>query len=88
MGDFFGQFFFTHTLRYPTKRRIWSWVETGESQQTEEPWRTGKSLVFSVPWKYTARVLGVWVGTADEEAFHNAAGTREIKIPTQRVRGW
>ena len=70
--------FYASTLRYP-HRKIFPIIETGWTQETEEPYRRSRfCLVFRVPFTKPGFVLGVWGNpTFDEtKALESALNTR------------
>ena len=67
---------FHHFLNYPsTKSPL---VEIGQTQESEPPWRKGKSLVLRRPFSTRAIAVGVWRSTGTEDDWHRAAGTKPV----------
>lgn len=49
---------FTSSLTYA--HRGWPWIERGDTQEIEWPYRKSRSLVIRVPFTYKALVIGRW----------------------------
>lgn len=64
--------FFLHVLRYPSTD--FPLVERGTTQEIDHPFRKATSLVFRVPFRTRAFVVGKWGPPADDpdEALHQA----------------
>ena len=67
---------FKHYLTYPSRKA--PLVEIGTTQESEPPWRRGKSLVIRKPFSTRAVAIGIWRGTGTEEDWHRAAGIRSV----------
>lgn len=80
--------FFKHTLKYPPGLKFYQILEVGRTQESEHPWREGVSLVLRLHPLTTGYVVGVWLHTRDESAFHEAAGARLTDIPAKKMREW
>jgi hypothetical protein len=68
--------FFKHSLRYPSRKA--PFAELGITQESEAPWRRGRSVVLRRPFSTRAVAIGVWRDAGTEDDFHRAAGTRPI----------
>lgn len=74
-----GTRFFTHTMQYPTRR--FPLIDLGNTQEIEDPYRFGRSVVVRLPLSRRAFVLGKWSGTRNERsALSGAIGMREIDV--------
>jgi hypothetical protein len=64
--------------------------EIGWSQETEEPFRTGKCLVLRVPLTKLAFAFGIWGPPAfnPDEALGNILGSRILDVELDEVRYW
>jgi hypothetical protein len=75
-----GSKVFVQTIKYPIKVSFKSLIEVGSTQEIEEPFRTGKSLVIRLPFK-KALVIGIWRYALEEsEALVSALGGRMMSI--------
>lgn len=55
------------------------WIDKGWSDETEEPYRHGKCLVFRVPLTRLGFAVGLWGPPGDEqETLSRAIGLREL----------
>lgn len=74
-----GKQYFTHQMEYPTKK--FPLLDKGTTQEIEEPFRRGISIVLRAPFSRRALVIGKWTGTQNEEmALSSAIGMREIDV--------
>lgn len=73
-----GPKMFAHQMTYPPDKR-YPLMEPGETQEIEYPFRSGRSLVFRVPFTTRALAVGVWTGIRDEtDALEGAIGAKWI----------
>ena len=78
---------FTQIINFPVK---WEGklVVRGWTQETEEPFRTAKPLIFRLP-NHKAFVYGKWTGTApDEETALNRAMQGRVLKDEDFQEGW
>ena len=79
-----GPKFFAQIIKYPVKWSFKYAVQIGDTREIEEPYRTGKSLVISFPFK-KAFVFGIWTGKLDEmEALTHALMGRTLTLEELR----
>lgn len=70
---------FVHTMRYPT--RDFPLIDKGETQEIEDPYRYGNSLVFRVPLSRAAIVVGKWTAQEPEDsALRRAIKARDLDV--------
>lgn len=77
---------FKHSLRYPSTSA--PLIERGWTQESEEPWRKGHSIVLRLPFSTKAVAMGRWTSRETEDAFHKAAGIREIQMLANEIGDW
>lgn len=78
---------FAHLLEYPSRKV--PLMERGWTQETEEPWRKGVSVVLRAPFTRRAVALGIWRSKGSEDDFHAAVGLRHVDtIETAEIREW
>lgn len=78
---------FAHRLIYPSRNA--PFAERGWTQETDEPWRKGSSVVLRAPFSRHAVALGVWHSKGSEDDFHAAVGIRHVDtIETAEIREW
>ena len=68
-------------------------VELGWTNETEEPYRIGKCLVFRVPFTKPGFVLGLWVDrlkdvTGEDDALIRALEGRILNINSDEIENW
>ena len=74
-----GKHHFVHTMRYPTKK--FPIIDKGETQEIEDPFRNGRSLVFRIPLSTSAVVIGRWQTRFSEEtALRRAIQARDLHV--------
>lgn len=74
-----GSHYFVHAMKYPTKK--FPFIDKGNTQEIEWPYRTGDSLVMRFPWSRSSVVLGKWNGKKNEtDALTQAIGVRELGV--------
>ena len=74
-----GTKYFTHQMRYPST--AFPLMESGTTQEIEEPYRQGKSWVFRLPMSTRAVVVGRWGDPLEEEqALRQAMGVRDLDV--------
>lgn len=67
----------------PVKERTWT-------QEIDEPYRTGDTLVLRLPRTKFTFCVGKWSDTTLSEsmALQRAIGARAIDVDTEKVRDW
>lgn len=74
-----GKRHFVHAMQYPT--RNFPLVDRGETQEIENPYRNGRSLVFRLPLSRAALVVGRWQTRLSEEtALRRAIQARDLDV--------
>ena len=74
-----GKHHFVHTMEYPTKK--FPIIDKGETQEIEDPYRNGRSLVFRIPLSRTAVVVGRWQTRFSEDmALRRAIQARDLDV--------
>lgn len=74
-----GRHHFVHTMEYPTKK--FPIVDKGETQEIEQPYRNGRSLVLRIPLSRIAVVVGRWQTRLSEDtALRRAIQARDIDV--------
>ena len=74
-----GKHHFVHTMEYPTKK--FPIIDKGETQEIEDPYRNGRSLVFRIPLSRTALVFGRWQTRFSEDtALRRAIQARDLDV--------
>jgi len=75
-------------VKYP-HRPAWPVVETGWSQEIEEPYRKGSCLVFRVPFTVPGFAVGIFTeALPEEEALTNAIKSRVHNVDVAELEGW
>lgn len=68
---------FAHRMEFPSKRH--PFIERGWTQEIEEPYRRGVSMVFRLPCTTYGVAVGVWQRPREEEeALYSALGGRAL----------
>ena len=74
-----GNKYFAHQMRYPSTD--FPLMEPGTTQEIEEPYRRGRSMVFRLPLTTRALVLGRWGAPVDEDtALRHAMKARDLDV--------
>ena len=74
-----GKHHFIHAMKYPT--RNFPVIDKGETQEIEQPYRNGRSLVFRVPLGRSAIVVGRWQTRLSEDtALRRAIRARDLDV--------
>jgi len=74
-----GKHHFVHTMKYPD--RNFPIVDRGETQEIEDPYRSGQSWVLRVPLSRAAVVVGRWTSRVDEDsALRRAIMARDLDV--------
>lgn len=74
-----GRHHFVHTMKYPNTK--FPLLDVGETQEIEDPYRYGRSVVMRVPFARSAVVVGRWVGEESEDtALRRAIGARDLDV--------
>jgi len=74
-----GKRHFVHTMKYPA--RNFPLIDKGETQEIEDPYRNGRSLVFRIPLSTTALVVGRWQTRFSEDmALRRAIQARDLDV--------
>lgn len=74
-----GKHHFVHTMKYPAKN--FPIIDKGETQEIEDPYRNGRSLVFRIPLSRLALVFGRWQTRFSEDmALRRAIGARDLDV--------
>lgn len=74
-----GKHHFVHTMNYPTT--AFPLIDKGETQEIEQPYRNGRSLVFRIPLSRTAVVVGRWQTRFSEDtALRRAIQARDLDV--------
>jgi len=75
-------------VKYP-HRPAWPIVETGWSQEIEEPYRKGSCLVFRVPFTKPGFAIGVFTASlSEEDALTNAIKSRVHDVEVKELEDW
>jgi hypothetical protein len=75
-------------IKYP-HRNFLPITEIGWTQETEEPFRDGKCLVFRFPFTHPGFVLGVFGKPQDEEhALVRAIQAKELDVDLSEIDTW
>lgn len=79
---------YVQRIKYPS-RTLLPIVETGWTNEIEEPFRRGSCLVFKAPFTKVGFVIGKWVETQDEEtALTSAIWGRELNYTVEELLEW
>lgn len=74
-----GKHHFVHTMKYPTTD--FPLLDMGETQEIEDPYRYGRSVVLRLPFARSAVVVGRWVGEEQEDdALRRAIQARDLDV--------
>jgi hypothetical protein len=74
-----GKRHFVHTMKYPA--RSFPLIDRGDTQEIEDPYRNGTSLVFRIPLSRTAVVFGRWQTRYSEDyALRRAIQARDLDV--------
>jgi hypothetical protein len=74
-----GPKYFVHGMRYPTKD--FPIIDRGQTQEIEDPYRRGDSVVVRVPLSRSAIVFGRWDVEIDEDdALRYAIKARDLDV--------
>ena len=82
---------FWHAMTYPKMTPPPPLTEKGATQETEEPYRFGRSRVLRLPFTRRALVIGVWedIQYPEHIALEQATGLREMHtITMDEIRSW
>jgi len=70
-------------------RRFWPFIETGWSQEIEEPYRKGSCLVFRVPFTRPGFAIGIFTEELpEEEALTRAIKSHVHDVPLEDLEDW
>jgi hypothetical protein len=74
-----GKKHFFHTMKYPSTQ--FPLMESGHTQEIEDPYRAGDAWVVRVPFTRTAVVVGRWVcALKEDDALASAIQMRELDV--------
>ena len=74
-----GKRHFVHTMKYPTRQ--FPILDRGETQEIEDPYRNGRSVVVRVPLTRSAVVVGRWQTRFSEDtALRRAIQARDLDV--------
>lgn len=74
-----GKHHFVHAMKYPTTR--FPLIDRGDTQEIEDPYRYGRSLVMRLPFARSAFVVGRWTGEGTEDSgLRRAIGARDLDV--------
>lgn len=84
-----GKQHFWHTMQYPKMMPPPPLTETGATQETDEPFRYGRSRVVRLPFSRRALVVGKWQGeNAERLALGMAVRSRDLTVSLDEIRSW
>ncbi len=82
---------YADTMKYSSyfKTKLFPIVEPGWTQETEEPFRKGKCLVFRFPFTTPGFIVGLFKhsGLGEQEALMNAMNAREVLLSKWEEEG-
>jgi hypothetical protein len=74
---------YVDTLKYPSTFKFFPIIDKGWTNETEEPYRKGKCLVFRLPYTITGLIVGIWgkpTNLNEEEALMAALFGHEVSL--------